>query len=149
MALGAMVTSWPLLRSLVPNVLYEPPRRFGIGRPDGFQNGVTYLEDRRIFLIREVNDYRVVSGVCSHLGCTVKFAPFPQERELTVRNYTFNSLGEFHCPCHGSKFHGDGTNYSGPAPRPLQWFHVEISPKDGSLVVDLGREVDRDSRLVV
>lgn len=149
MGLGAMVTSWPLLRSLVPNVLYEPPRRFRIGRPDGFQYGVTYLEERRVFLIREANNYRVVSGVCSHLGCTVKFAPFPQERELTVRNYTFNSLGEFHCPCHGSKFHGDGTNYSGPAPRPLQWFHLEISPNDGALVVDLAREVDRDSRLVV
>ncbi len=149
LGLGATITSWPMLRSLFPNVLYEPPQRFRIGLPEVFQNGVTYLEDRKIFLIRDQNDYRVVSGVCTHLGCTVKFSPFPQERELTVRNRTFNALGEFHCPCHGSKFHADGTNYSGPAPRPLQWFQVEVSPNDGSLVVDLGNEVDRDSRLVV
>ena len=149
LGLGATISSWPMLRALFPNVLYEPPQRFRIGTPEGFQIGVTYLEDRKIFLVREQNDYRVVSGVCTHLGCTVKFSPFTQERELTVRNHTFTALGEFHCPCHGSKFHGDGTNYSGPAPRPLQWFHVEMSPNDGSLVVDLGNEVDRDSRLVV
>ncbi len=147
--MGAVVMSWPLFRSLVPNVLYEPPKRFGIGSPDGFQNGVTFLEERRVFLMRDGNSYSVVSGICSHLGCTVKFSPFLQGRELTVRDYTFESIGEFHCPCHGSKFHGDGTNYSGPAPRPLQWYHLEVSPKDGSLVVDLAREVDRDTRLVV
>ena len=149
LGLGATVASWPMLRSLFPNVLYEPPQRFRVGLPEAFQNGVTYLEERKIFLIREQNSYSVVSGVCTHLGCTVKFSPFTQERELTVRNRTFFASGEFHCPCHGSKFHGDGTNYSGPAPRPLQWFQVEVSPNDGSLVVDLGNEVDRDSRLVV
>ena len=60
-----------------------------------------------------------------------------------------NSPGEFLCPCHGSKFRGEGTNYSGPAPRPLQSFHIEVSPADGQLIVDLSREVDRDFRLVV
>ena len=62
---------------------------------------------------------------------------------------TYVSKGEFHCPCHGSKFHDDGTNYSGPAPRPLQWFRVDLAPEDGQLRVDLGREVDRETRLVV
>jgi menaquinol-cytochrome c reductase iron-sulfur subunit len=149
MGLSAAVGSWPMFRALVPNILYEPPKRIRIGSPDGFPNGMTYLEEHRVFLLREGNSYSAVSAVCSHLGCTVKFAPFGQDQELTVRDYTFQSLGEFHCPCHGSKFHGDGTNYSGPAPRPLQWHQVEVSPRDGSLVIDLARAVGRDSRLVV
>ena len=147
--LGAALGSWPMFRALVPNVLYEPPKRVRLGSPGTFQNGMTYLEEYRVFLLRDGNSYSAVSGVCSHLGCTVKFAPFEQSRELTVRDHQFEALGEFHCPCHGSKFHGDGTNYSGPAPRPLQWHHLEVSPKDGSLVVDLALEVGRDFKLVV
>jgi menaquinol-cytochrome c reductase iron-sulfur subunit len=149
LGLVAAVGSWPMFRALVPNILYEPPKRIRIGAPGGFQNGMTYLEEHRLFLLRDGNSYSAVSGICSHLGCTVKFAPFEQTQQLTVRGIEFESLGEFHCPCHGSKFHGDGTNYSGPAPRPLQWHHVEVSPKDGSLVVDLAQEVGRDSKLVV
>jgi menaquinol-cytochrome c reductase iron-sulfur subunit len=149
LGLGAAVGSWPVFRSLVPNVLYEPPKRIRIGLPGSFQSGLTFLEEHRVFLLREGNSYSAISGVCSHLGCTVKFAPFEQAQQLVVRDYDFQSLGEFHCPCHGSKFHGDGTNYSGPAPRPLQWHNLEVSPKDGSLVVDLAIDVDRDFKLVV
>ncbi len=147
--LGAVVTGWPMLRSLFPNVLYEPPRRFSIGLPASYPQGVTFLDEHRIYVFRSSNQFHVVSGICSHLGCTVKFAPFTRERELTVRKHTFQATGEFHCPCHGSKFHGDGTNYSGPAPRPLQWFVVEVSPNNGELLVDLSIEVDREFRLVV
>jgi menaquinol-cytochrome c reductase iron-sulfur subunit len=146
---GAGVTAWPLLRSLVPNVLYEPPKRFGIGLPDRYQQGVTFLDEHRVYVFREGNGFYAVSGVCTHLGCTVKFSPFARKKEMTVRGSTFQAVGEFHCPCHGSKFHGEGTNYSGPAPRPLKWHPLEISPAGGELIVDLGREVNRDFRLVV
>ena len=56
---------------------------------------------------------------------------------------------EFHCPCHGSKFYGDGTNYAGPAPRPLDWVKIEVSPEDGKLVVDLGKKVSQNYKLTV
>jgi menaquinol-cytochrome c reductase iron-sulfur subunit len=147
--LGALLTSWPFIRSLFPNVLYEPPQRFKVGPPDAFQLGVTFLDEQRVFLFREAGGFYAVSGICTHLGCTVKFAPFVQAREQTVRGKTYQTLGEFLCPCHGSKFHGEGTNYAGPAPRPLKSFHIDISAADGQLVVDLGHEVDRDFRLVV
>ena len=148
-AAGAAVTSWPLLRSLVPNVLYEPPKKFRIGAPENFQEGVTFLEEHRIFLFRDSSNYHAVSGICTHLGCTVKFSPFTLPQEETFRQFTYRALGEFHCPCHGSKFRGEGTNYAGPAPRPLKCFHLELSRATGELVVDVATEVSRDFRLVV
>lgn len=148
-AAGALVAGWPLLRSLVPNVLYEPPKKFRIGSPASFQEGVTFLEQHRIFLFRESSNFHAISGICTHLGCTVKFSPYLSPQEDTVRQFTFRSLGEFHCPCHGSKFRGEGTNYAGPAPRPLKCYHLEVSPATGELVVDVSTEVDRDFRLVV
>ena len=148
-AIGALVASWPLLRSLVPNVLYEPPKKFRIGAPESFQEGVTFLEEHRIFLFRDSSRYHAISGICTHLGCTVKFSPFMMPQEETVRQFTYRALGEFHCPCHGSKFRGEGTNFAGPAPRPLTCFHLEFSPATGELVVDTAAEVSRDFRLVV
>lgn len=148
-AVGALIAGWPLFRSLVPNVLYEPPKRFRIGAPENYQEGVTFLEEHRIYLIRESSSFHAISGICTHLGCTVKFSPFPMPQEETVRKFTYRALGEFHCPCHGSKFRGEGTNYAGPAPRPLKCFYLEVSAATGELVVDVAAEVSRDVRLVV
>ena len=148
-ALGGVVAGWPLVRSLSPNVLYEPPKRFKIGAPEEFQQGITFIDKHRVYLFREGTSFFAISAVCSHLGCTVKFAPFKRKQELVVRRHKFSAAGEFHCPCHGSKFHGEGTNYAGPAPRPLKWHPVQLASADGQLVVDLGEEVDRDFRLVV
>jgi menaquinol-cytochrome c reductase iron-sulfur subunit len=130
LGVGVVVGSWPLLRALIPNVHYEPPKRFKVGMPEAFTPGVHFLDEHR-------------------LGCTVKFSPFKQDKEMTVRKLTYLSAGEFHCACHGSRFHDEGTNFAGPAPRPLKWFQLELSPEDGQLVVDVAQEVDRDFRLVV
>jgi Rieske Fe-S protein len=46
----------------------------------------------------------VLAVNCSHLGCSV----------------AFNQAGQsFDCPCHGSRFHVDGTVLRGPAAAPL------------------------------
>lgn len=59
--------------------------------------------------------------VCTHLGCLYKFEP---------------SRERFECPCHGSKFHLDGTKIlqEGPAPRGLDRFIVELKDENGSVV---------------
>jgi hypothetical protein len=48
-----------------------------------------------------------------------------------------------------SRDSGDGSNVSGPAPKPLAWYRLSLAPEDGQLVVDLANEVDRDFRLTV
>jgi len=138
-ALGFAGQLGTFARSLVPNVLYEPPLRLKIGRPEDFADGAQFLEAERLYLFKDKNQFHCITAVCTHLGCTVKYAPKPSA----------TPPWEFLCPCHGSKFRGDGVNYAGPAPRPLQWYQLEISPDDGQLVVDFRREVDRGFRLVV
>jgi cytochrome b6-f complex iron-sulfur subunit len=120
------------VRFLVPNVLYEPGRIFKAGRPDDFPDGsVTFLEEERVFMVRQGNAYRCLSAVCTHLSCTVN-----------------RSDHGYHCPCHGSVFDDQGSVKGGPAPHPLPWFEVTLS-KDNRLLVDKGRTVPADKYLVL
>ncbi len=141
--------AYALLRSLVPNVLYEDPRRFKVGTPDQFGEGARFLEDRRVFVFRDRNTFYAISAVCTHLGCTVKMERLNRPQKVKLRGREFEEQAEFHCPCHGSKYYGDGTNYAGPAPRPLAYYKVELSPDDGQLIVDLSEEVGQDYRMTV
>lgn len=141
--------AYALLRSLVPNVLYEQPQKFKIGVPAEFSEGVTFLEDRRVYIFRNQNTFHVISATCTHLGCTVKLVNLNQPRTVNIRGRETEIAQEFHCPCHGSRYYGDGTNYAGPAPRPLACYQIDVSPDDGQLVVDLGTSVSRDARLTV
>jgi cytochrome b6-f complex iron-sulfur subunit len=117
-------------RAFVPNVLYEPPRRFKLRKPKDYPPGVTFNADRRLFVVRDEDRFHVISSVCTHLGCTVQW------RQDGLR---------FDCPCHGSRFSEDGTVISGPAPRPLEWYAVALSP-DGYLEVDTAEQVARGFR---
>lgn len=141
--------SFQSFRSLVPNVLYETPVRFKVGLPSQMADGMTYLEDRRLFIFKEGQTYHAVSAACTHLGCTVKYTKLNQPKQVDMDGAKKTINFEFHCPCHGSKYYADGTNYSGPAPRPLRCFKLEVSPDDGQLVADLGTEVDQNFRLTV
>lgn len=48
---------------------------------------------------------------CTHLGCAYRW---------DTRSKTFK------CPCHGSSFSMTGAVISGPAPRPLDRYHVKV-----------------------
>ena len=89
------------------------------------------------------------SAICTHLGCTVRAEALPQPQTVTVGGAAMRLTHRYLCPCHGSKYTGDGTNVAGPAPRPLAWYHLSIATDDGQLVVDLAREVGHDFRLTI
>jgi cytochrome b6-f complex iron-sulfur subunit len=120
-------------RAFVPNVLYEPSRRFKTRKPDRYPQGVTFNPERRLFVFREENDFHAISAVCTHLGCTVQWK---------------GEKGEFACPCHGSWFRRDGSVIKGPAPRPLPSYALSFSP-DGYLQIDTAEEVASDFRLLL
>ena len=147
LALGGQ--AYAFVRSLVPNVLYESPQRYKVGTPDQFNEGPSFLEDKRVFIFREKNTFHAISAVCTHLGCTVKMQRLNQPKKVTVGGREIEEQAEFACPCHGSKYYGDGTNYSGPAPRPLDYFKLELSPDDGQLLVDASETVGQDFRLTI
>lgn len=129
-ALGASVAA--AARFMVPNVLYEPNRRYKAGKPDDYPDGATFLPDIRVFLFRKGNSFRAVSAICTHLGCTVN---------------RVDDSG-FHCPCHGSLYDNNGIVTGGPAPKPLPWYLVSLTP-DGRLMIDMTQQVAADKYLVV
>ena len=135
------------LRSLVPNVSYDAPTTVKIGLPAEFPDGLKFLPDQRLFVFREGNTLHAISAVCTHLGCTVRAEALSQPEEKTVGGKPLKITHRFLCPCHGSKYTGDGGNVSGPAPKPLAWYRLSIAPDDGQLVVDLAVPVERDFRL--
>jgi len=137
------------LRSLVPNVSYDAPTTVKLGMPMEFPDGLRFLPDERLFVFRQGNVFHAISAVCTHLGCTVRAEALSQPEEKTLEGASLRLTHRFLCPCHGSRYEGDGGNLSGPAPRPLTWYHLEVAPDDGQLVVDLAHEVGRDFRLTV
>lgn len=66
-------------------------------------------------------DFLVMSNVCTHLGCRVRWVA---------------DQGEFFCPCHNGVFDKEGNVVSGPPPRPLDRFEVKV--EDDQLFVLVG-----------
>jgi len=120
-----------------------------LGMPVDFPDGLKFLPDLRLFVFREGNVFHAISAVCTHLGCTVRAEALSQPESLTVDGKPLRVTHRFACPCHGSRYTGDGTNVAGPAPKPLSWYQLSVAPDDGQLVADLAQEVDRDFRLTV
>ena len=116
--LGAVAVT---VKYLSPNVLFEPPTSFRVGSPDDYPvNSVTLFADQQVYLVRSQAGFMALSSICTHLGCITQWKP---ELEMIA------------CPCHGSRFHKDGTVEHGPAPRALPHFALRLTA-DGGLLVD-------------
>jgi len=130
---GAVGFLGATVRYLFPNVLYEPPRRFPVGLPTDFPPGsATFLPAHRLYLFNTPEGFYSISSVCTHLGCNVQ--------HITDDGFS--------CPCHGSRFDRNGLVVNGPAPRPLPWFGMNLSPR-GELVVDKQQIVTPEYRFKV
>ena len=66
-------------------------------------------------------DYVVMSNVCTHLACRVRWIP---EKD------------SFFCPCHNGVFSKDGNVVAGPPPRPLDRFESKV--EDGVIFIKRG-----------
>ena len=66
-------------------------------------------------------DFEVLSNVCTHLGCRVRWIADDDR---------------FYCPCHNGVFARDGSVVSGPAPRALDRFASKV--EDGILYIRRG-----------
>jgi cytochrome b6-f complex iron-sulfur subunit len=112
------------MRYMFPRVLFEPPTSFKAGPPEEYALGGVnekFKKDQRVWIVRqEEGSFFAISAICTHLGCTPNW---------------FAIDNKFKCPCHGSGFYRDGTNYEGPAPRPLDRFKISLG-HEGRLVVD-------------
>jgi Rieske Fe-S protein len=83
---------------------------------------VSSEEEFSVFVLTENGqEFSVMSNVCTHLGCRVRWIP---------------EDGEFFCPCHNGVFAKDGSVVDGPPPRPLDQFEYKV--EDGVIFVKRG-----------
>ena len=69
------------------------------------------IQDKPVFVVHLDSGFKVFSGVCTHLGCIVKWEP---------------NNNRFYCPCHQGVFDAEGRVTAGPPPRDLDQFEVEL-----------------------
>jgi cytochrome b6-f complex iron-sulfur subunit len=121
-AIGGCATA--MGRFMFPNVLFEPPTSFKVGRPEDFAPGVVdtrFVDQYGVWVVNDQGRIYSLIAICTHLGCPPAW--------LDAQN-------KFKCPCHGSGYYKNGVNFEGPTPRPLERARIFISPDDGQIVVD-------------
>ena len=136
MALGGAIGAGALavlgaLREVIPPLAREN-KKFTVGRLYDFPlNTFALIADHNVFIYRDYEGVRAVSAVCTHLGCVLE------------------AIEEgFQCPCHGSRFNDKGRVLSGPAPRALAFYRVEVAP-DGQLLVDMSQKISYNEKLKI
>jgi menaquinol-cytochrome c reductase iron-sulfur subunit len=72
-------------------------------------------------LTQNGQDFDVMSNICTHLGCRVRWIAGDDR---------------FYCPCHNGVFAKDGSVVAGPPPRPLDRFENKV--EDGILYIRRG-----------
>jgi len=89
-------------------------------------NSVKRISSGQFYISRTPDGVIALWQKCPHLGCAV---PWDEEQ------------GVFHCPCHGSIFNQYGEVLSGPSPRAMDFFPVQVDGE--SLWVDTSQPIDR------
>lgn len=111
---------------LWPAIAYVLPSRKRGGADErvsaGKEAGWAVWEVRKVAVrgkpaavVRTADGFRAFSAVCTHLGCIVDWN---------------TGSHEFHCPCHAATFDAAGQVVSGPPPRPLIEFGVQVVQGD-------------------
>jgi cytochrome b6-f complex iron-sulfur subunit len=89
---------------------------------------VKVLREGKFYVSRVPEGVLALWWKCPHLGCTVPWKPDdPSMDQIAAK-------GRFNCPCHGSIYDRYGQIVSGPAPRPMDLFPVEV--REGRIYVN-------------
>ncbi len=83
------------------------------------------IQKKPVFVVHLEDGFKVFSGICTHLGCIIKWE---------------ENKNRFYCPCHKGFFDKTGIVTGGPPPRPLDEFDVEM---DDNLVFVKVEDKDR------
>ena len=87
-------------------------RRFSDAVRSGDLRGYTGKAITDVVLIKTPSgELRAFSAVCTHLSCTVQFRP---------------DIENIWCACHNGHYDLNGRNISGPPPRPLDSYNVNV-----------------------
>ena len=120
-----------VLRTLFPNVVFEPPTSFKAGFPADYEVGVVderWKEKFGVWLVTTTEGMYALSTICTHLGCTPNW---------------LGGESKFKCPCHGSGFYKTGINFEGPAPRPLERYRISLA-EDGQILIDKSKKFQQE-----
>jgi cytochrome b6-f complex iron-sulfur subunit len=98
------------------------PSEYDLGDTASFPLGSRNIRaDIPAVIYNRAGEIMAYSLTCTHLGCTVEE----------------NGEG-FACPCHGSRYDGDGKILKGPAQKPLRRLRVEML-EDHTLRLDTNK----------
>jgi len=120
---SSLVVAYGFAASFAGRYLYPVKRKprvrsLYVGRfdqlPDGGVREIADLRGVPVQVVREGDKLRAISTICPHLGCRLRWEG-----------------DHFLCPCHTGVFDKEGNVVSGPPPRPLDRYEVEVV--DGSV----------------
>ena len=103
------------IRFITPGRKESEQRVFAINLKDLQVNETRRIRDlkgKELLVVRTgEREVKAISTVCTHLGCTV---------------YWQKKQNRFYCPCHQGVFDPDGAVVSGPAPKALDSYKIEL-----------------------
>jgi Rieske Fe-S protein len=119
--LGAVV--YPVVRFINPPASGEanvsqlklPFKRSDIEAEPSRGKTFKFGRDLGIIIMTDSGELKAFTATCTHLDCTVQHRP---------------DLGILWCSCHNGRYGLDGSNISGPPPRPLESFVVNEEGED-------------------
>ena len=145
-----------LLKFMFPAATLESPPEFktAFTVTDLTGNGtlkVNVLSEtaNRVTVVLDSTGIYAVYLVCTHLGCTPNYVSdvtsgtgVDDKSTAVGQHYTAEGSASttrngWACPCHGSRYYIDSTNFYGPAPRPMDWVDIQLAP-DKRFVVNRG-----------
>ena len=125
----AIAILYPVWRYVIPPAAAEPATDSVVaGKVTEFRNNtgaVLKFGTKPAILVRTSDgEFRAFTAVCTHLDCTVQYKP---------------ETSQIWCACHNGLYDLSGNVVSGPPPRPLEAFKVNLRGEPGQEDVVISR----------